>query len=75
MKIEIKGGRLIDPVAGVDRVASLYIAAGKVVAIGAPPAGWSANRVIEARDLVVCPGLIDVAARLREPGLEYKATL
>ncbi|MET0205130.1 MAG: dihydroorotase [Casimicrobiaceae bacterium] len=75
MKIEIKDGRLIDPAAGIDRMTSLYIAAGKVAAIGAAPAGWSANRVIDARGLVVCPGLIDVAARLREPGLEYKATL
>ena len=75
LKIEIKDGRLIDPAAGIDRVTSLYIAAGKVAAIGAAPAGWSANRVIDARGLVVCPGLIDVAARLREPGLEYKATL
>jgi len=75
VKIEIKNGRLIDPAQGVDRVTPLYIAAGKVAAIGAAPAGWSANRVIDASGLVVCPGLIDVAARLREPGLEYKATL
>ena len=44
MKIEISNGRVIDPKHGVDRVASLYIAAGKVAAIGAAPAGWSADR-------------------------------
>ena len=75
MKIEIANGRLIDPARGVDRVASLYIAAGKVAAIGAAPDGWHADRVIDARGLVVAPGLIDISARLREPGLEYKATL
>ena len=75
MKIEIRNGRLIDPAQGVDRVTSLYMAAGKVAAIGAAPAGWSANRVIDAHDLVVAPGLIDIAVRLREPGLEHKATL
>ena len=75
MKIEIRNGRLIDPAEGIDRVTPLFVAAGKVAAIGAAPAGWSPNRVIDAKDLVVCPGLIDVAARLREPGLEYKATL
>jgi dihydroorotase len=75
LKIEIANGRLIDPAHGVDRVASLYIAAGKVAAIGTAPDGWHANRVIDARGLVVAPGLIDVCARLREPGFEYKATL
>lgn len=75
MKIEIADGRLIDPAHGVDRVASLYIAAGKVAAIGRRPEGWHASRVIDARGLVVAPGLIDICARLREPGFEYKATL
>ena len=75
MKIEIANGRLIDPAHGIDRVASVYIAAGKVAAIGAAPDGWHAKRVIDARGLVVAPGLIDICARLREPGFEYKATL
>ena len=75
MKIEIAHGRIVDPRNGVDRVASLYIAAGRVAAVGAPPDGWHANRVVDARGLVVAPGLVDVAVRLREPGLEYRATL
>jgi dihydroorotase len=75
MKIEIRNGRLIDPKHGIDRPASVYIAAGKIAALGEAPAGWHANRVLDASGLVVCPGLIDVSARLREPGFEYKATL
>jgi dihydroorotase len=75
MKIEIHNGRLIDPAHGVDRKSSLYIAAGKVAALDEPPPGWHPNRVIDASRLVVCPGLIDASARLREPGFEYKATL
>jgi dihydroorotase len=75
MKIEIHNGRLIDPAHGVDRKTSLYIAAGKVASVDEPPSGWHPNRVIDASKLVVCPGLIDVSARLREPGFEYKATL
>src|SRR5216683_7184361 len=75
MHIEIRNGRLIDPKNGVDRKASLFISAGKVVANGDTPPGWHANRVIDAAGLAVCPGLIDVSARLREPGFEYKATL
>ena len=75
MKIEIANGRVIDPRHGVDRVASLFIAGGKVAAIGAAPSGWAANRTLDAKGLVVAPGLIDLSARLREPGFEYKATL
>jgi len=75
VKIEIRNGRVIDPKHGIDRKASLYIAAGKVAAMGESPAGWHASRVLDAAGLVVCPGLIDSSARLREPGFEYKATL
>ena len=75
MKIHIKGGRLIDPRSGVDALKDVYIAAGKIVAIGPPPNGFTANRVIDAAGLVVCPGLVDLSARLREPGFEYLATL
>ena len=75
MKIEIRNGRLIDPASGLDAQASLFLAAGKVAGIGEAPEGWHANRVIDASGLVVCPGFIDLAARLREPGFEYKATL
>ncbi|MGZ5091264.1 MAG: dihydroorotase [Burkholderiales bacterium] len=75
MKIHIRGGRLIDPKNGIDRVQDVYIAAGKVVGIGEAPAGYTANRIIDATGLVVCPGLVDLSARLREPGFEYMATL
>ncbi|TMH61532.1 MAG: dihydroorotase, partial [Betaproteobacteria bacterium] len=75
MKIEIRNGRVIDPKHGIDRKTSLYVAAGKVAAVGDAPEGWHAKRVLDAAGLVVCPGLIDASARLREPGFEYKATL
>ena len=75
MKIHIKGGRLIDPKSGVDAKKDVYITAGRIVAIGDAPNGYTANRVIDAAGLVVCPGLVDLAARLREPGFEYMATL
>ena len=75
MKIHIKGGRLIDPKNGIDATQDIYIAAGKVVAIGAAPGGFCANRTLDATGKIVCPGLVDLSARLREPGFEYKATL
>ena len=59
----------------IDAVTDVFIAAGKIVAMGAIPAGFHANREVDASGLVVCPGLVDLSARLREPGFEYKATL
>jgi dihydroorotase len=75
MKLHIKNGRVIDPANGIDAVQDLYIADGKIAAIGSAPAGFEAERSIDASGLVVAPGLVDLSARLREPGYEYKATL
>ena len=75
MKIHIKNGRVIDPMNQRDEVTDLFIAAGKIVAIGQAPADFHANRTLDASGLIVCPGLIDLSVRLREPGYEYKATL
>ncbi len=75
MKIHIKNGRLIDPKNGIDAQQDVFIAAGKIVAVGSAPNGFSANRVIDASSMIVCPGLVDLSARLREPGFEYMATL
>jgi len=75
MKIHIKNGRFVDPAAGVDAQRDVFVAAGKIVGIGSPPNGYTANRTIDASGLIVCPGLVDLAVRLREPGFEYMATL
>jgi dihydroorotase len=75
MKLHIKNGHLIDPANGVDGLHDLYIAAGKVVAVGAAPAGFVATRTLDAGGKMVIPGLVDLSARLREPGYEHKATL
>jgi len=75
MKIHIKNGRLIDPANNIDTRADVFVAAGKIAAIGRAPDGFGAKHVIDAAGLIVCPGLIDLSARLREPGFEYKATL
>lgn len=75
MKIHIKNGRLIDPANDIDRPADVFIAEGRIAAVGAAPAGFEAEGVIDAAGCVVCPGLVDLSARLREPGFEYRATL
>src|SRR2546426_11490834 len=75
MTVHIKNGRVIDPKNRVDAKQDVFISAGKIAALGKAPAGFRAERTIDADKLVVCPGLIDLSARLREPGFEYKATL
>ncbi|MGA0795695.1 MAG: dihydroorotase [Quisquiliibacterium sp.] len=75
MRLTIQNGRLIDPSAGLDQQASLHLQDGRVLAIGEAPAGFVADQMVDATGLVVAPGLVDLAARLREPGFEYRATL
>ncbi|MGH6624345.1 MAG: dihydroorotase [Burkholderiaceae bacterium] len=70
MNIAILNGRVIDPASGHDAVAGLYVVNGRIAAIGAAPRGFVAERTIDARGLIVAPGLIDLCARLNEPGAE-----
>ena len=73
--LHIKNGHLIDPANGIDGLQDLFIVDGKVAAVGSAPAGFKADTTFDAAGLVVAPGLVDLSARLREPGYEYKATL
>ena len=75
MNIEISNGRVIDPKNGVDRNSSLYIADGKVVGLGMVPAGFAAEQTIDAAGCVVCPGLIDLGARLNSIEAELAAAV
>ncbi len=75
MNIVIENGRVIDPKNAVDRNASLFIADGKVVAIGEAPAGFVAAQVIDATGCVVCPGFIDLGARLNSIEVELAAAV
>jgi len=75
MNLRIANGLLVDPVAGTERIADLYVSGDIIAGSGAAPTGFVADRVIDASGLVVCPGLVDLSARLREPGFEYRATL
>jgi dihydroorotase len=75
LNIVIKNGHLIDPANNINSKQDVYISAGKIAAIGQAPANFIADQSIDATDLIVAPGLVDLSARLREPGFEYKATL
>ena len=75
MKILIKGGRLIDPASNRDAVGDLAIAAGRIVGLGKVSPEFEPDRIIDASGLVVAPGLVDLAARLREPGHEHEGML
>jgi dihydroorotase len=75
MKILIKNGRVIDPASNFDQVCDVALAAGRVLSIGRTASGFAANKVIDASGCIVAPGLIDLAARLREPGHEHEGML
>ncbi|MDE1947532.1 MAG: dihydroorotase, partial [Burkholderiales bacterium] len=74
MKICIRNGRVIDPLSGRDERADMAIASGRILTIG-EIGDFQAERTIDAAGLVVAPGLVDLAARLREPGQEHEGML
>lgn len=75
MKIRIQNGRVIDPASQLDARQDVFIDDGRIVAIGEAPAGFSPDKIIDATALLVLPGLVDLSARLREPGQEHTATI
>jgi len=75
MNILISNGRVIDPASGVDKKADVVISDGRIAGIGNIPAGFKAARTLDATGCIVAPGLVDLAARLREPGYEHEGML
>ncbi|MBW1744449.1 MAG: dihydroorotase [Deltaproteobacteria bacterium] len=73
----IKGGRVIDPETGVDRVTDVLVEKGKIASIGKAKTQNTKDKakVIDASGKIVTPGLIDMHVHLREPGHEYKETI
>ncbi|NOX26762.1 MAG: dihydroorotase [Gammaproteobacteria bacterium] len=75
-KIHIRGGTVVDPANGINGQRDIFISEGKITAVSNDvPKGFKADSVIDASGHIVCPGLVDMCARLREPGQESKATI
>jgi dihydroorotase len=75
MKILIRKGRVLDPGRNFDEICDVALAAGRIIGLGNVPAGFSPNRTIDAGGCIVAPGLVDLSARLREPGHEHEGML
>lgn len=75
MNLSILGARLISQADNLDTLADLHIEGGKVVAIGAAPAGFTADRSLDAQGLIAAPGLVDLSVSLREPGYTRKGSI
>jgi dihydroorotase len=73
--ILIRGGRVVDPSRGHDDLADVYLAEGRVEAVGRNLGTPDGAMVIDARGQVVAPGLIDLHVHLREPGQEDLETV
>lgn len=74
-RLLVSNGLILDPVTESVRTSNVYIADGNIIAIGHEPDGFEADLSIDATGLVISPGLVDLCARLREPGLEFKADI
>jgi dihydroorotase len=75
MGLQILNGRIVDPANKIDQIADLFVEHGTIIGLGQPPAGFMPEHTLDASEHIVIPGLVDLAARLREPGLEHKATI
>ncbi|MGR9045594.1 MAG: dihydroorotase [Gammaproteobacteria bacterium] len=73
-KIQINQGRIVDPANQIDRIGTVNIADGKIVSLFDTSADFTPDTVIDAENLIVSPGFIDISTRLREPGQSHKAT-
>jgi dihydroorotase len=70
----IQGGRILDPVSGRDEAADLFATEGKIVKLLSAEERRHA-RVVDARGLIVAPGLVDIHVHLREPGQTHKENI
>ena len=75
MGLQILNGRIVDPANKIDQITDLFVEGDTITGLGQPPAGFVPEHTLDASEHIVIPGLVDLATRLREPGLEHKATI
>lgn len=75
MKITIQGAQVICPKQQLNKVTSLHLDKGKILALGDAPAGFSPEKTVNAEGLILAPGFIDLSCHVREPGPSYKGNL
>ena len=71
----IKSGNLVNPGGDISGVHDIYIKDGIIIGIDEDTTKLNSPVIIDAEDCIVCPGLVDLSARFREPGLEKEATI
>ena len=75
MKILIQGGRVINPATSLDEICDIAVAAGRIIAIKNIAKDFTPSKTIDAKGCIVMPGIVDLCARLREPGYEHEGML
>ncbi|TBR43841.1 dihydroorotase [Marinomonas agarivorans] len=75
MRTTIKNGQIIDPSQSLNTQTDLHIEDDKIVAIGQAPDNFTADHEVDATNLWVLPGLVDLSVALREPGYTQKGTI
>ena len=75
MELLIKGGTVLDPVAGEITGKDILVSGGRIAGTGRDLVPGSAVEVLDASGKLVVPGLIDMHVHLREPGYEAKETI
>jgi dihydroorotase len=75
MSLHIRNGRVVEATGADDRLIDIYLQNGKIVGLGSAPNGFRAEQVIDASKQLILPGLIDIQARLRDPGQPEKANI
>jgi len=74
MKILIKNGRVLDPANSVNEIADLLVSDGKIAKIG-KNLDEPTDETLDAKNLIVSPGLVDLQVHFREPGREDRETI